>query len=72
MCQPRLIRLFVLVKLHGLDTLDGQRAWLLYRKTRAKMQVCQLTAPAELQRRFKAREWPFDGTVKHHNLKKVI
>jgi len=28
--------------------------------------------PAELQRRFRAREWPFDGTVKRRNLKKVI
>lgn len=69
--QPRLIRLYVLHKLYGFETRRGRAAWNLYTKTRAAMGVCQLTAPAELQRRLRAREWPFDGTVTHRNLERV-
>ena len=60
-----LIRHYVIVKTKGISTMQGRAAWSLYTKKRKALGIYQLTVPAELQRRLRAREWPFDGTVRH-------
>lgn len=58
---PRTFRLYVIVKMLPAGSARWRAAWRCYSKRRKAEGLCQLTAPAELQVRYKRGLWPYDG-----------
>lgn len=58
---PRTFRLYVIVKLAPQGSRQWRAAWRAYSKRRRLEGLCHLAAPAEFERAYRRKLWPFDG-----------